>query len=347
MKRLLTIALSLAMTVCLAACGGTPANPPASSGGRTPSGGGTSGSAPAPSVPLDYPKGNIDLVVGYSAGGGTYLSAQMLTNYNDILGTAINLVEKPGSGGAIAADYVANAKADGYTTLFATASLPCSIVMGDVEFAPEDLVAVAQCTEVNEVIAVAADAPYNTVEELIAFCSDHPGEFVWAYPGTGSSLHVMGTYVLNGMGILDNTTGIPYDSTNEAIAAILGGHISACSMYTTSIGDYVESGDLKIIGILAEERNPDFDYIPTYKEQGVDIQPITVWRGVFAPAGTPAEILDYLDAKLTEICTSPDFAERAKALGETANHIGMKEFNEKYHSEIEVYRPILESLGLA
>ena len=339
MKRLLTFALSIAMLLSLTACG---RDSQSSSSSGSPSNSGT-----APSSQLNYPKGNIDLVVGYSAGGGTYLSAQLLTNYNDILGTAVNLVEKPGSGGAIAADYVANIKADGYTALFATASLPCSIVMGDVEFAPDDLIGLAQCTEVNEVIAVSADAPYNNVEELIAYCNEHPGEFVWAFPGTGSSLHVMGTYVLDGMGILDQTVGIPYDSTNEAIAAILGGHISGCSMYTTSIGDYVEAGQLKIIGILAEERNPDFDYIPTYQEQGVDIQPITVWRGVFAPADTPAEILEYLDKKLTEICTSEDFAERAKALGETANHIGMKEFNEKYHSEIDVYRPILESLGLA
>lgn len=329
MKRFLALALSLVMAISITACG------------NSGSGSGTGGGG------KEYPSGNIDMAVGFKAGGGTYLSAQLLTNYNDIFGTAINLVEKAGSGGAIAADYVANSKADGYTTLFTTAALPISIIMGDVEFAPEDLVAVAQCTEVNEVIAVAADAPYNNVEELIAYCNENPGDFVWTYPGTGSSLHIMGTYVLDGMGILDKTTSIPYDSTSEAIAAIMGGHISACSMFTTSIGDYVEAGELKIIGILAEERNPDFDYIPTYKEQGVDIQPITVWRGVFAPADTPAEILNYLDEKLTEICTSDDFAERTRALGETPAHVGMEEFNKKYQEEIELYRPILESLGLA
>ena len=341
MKRIFALALSVLMALSITACGAKEEAPAASA---------PAASAPAASAPaaeLKYPEGNIDMLVGYKAGGGTYLSAQMLTNYNDVWGTAINLVEKAGSGGAIAADYVANAKADGYTTLFCTASLPISICMGDVEFAPEDLVAVGQCTEVCEVIAVAADAPYNNVEELIAYANANPGEFVWAYPGTGSSLHIMGTYVLNGMGILENTTGIPYDSTSEAIAAILGGHISACSMYTTSIGDYVEAGELKIIGILSEERDPNFDYIPTYKEQGVDIQPITVWRGVFAPADTPAEILNYLDEKLTEICNSDDFAQRAAELGETASHIGMAEFNEKYQSEIELYRPILEDLGLA
>lgn len=333
MKRFLALALSIVMALSITSCGNS------GSGSGTPSGNGGGGKS--------YPSGNIDMAVGFKAGGGTYLSAQLLTNYNDIFGTAINLVEKAGSGGAIAADYVANSKADGYTTLFTTAALPISIVMGDVEFAPEDLVAVAQCTEVNEVIAVSANAPYNNVEELIAYCNEHPGEFVWTYPGTGSSLHIMGTYVLDGMGILDKTTSIPYDSTSEAIAAIMGGHISACSMFTTSIGDYVEAGELKIIGILAEERNPDFDYIPTYKEQGVDIQPITVWRGVFAPAGTPDDILAYLDEKLTEICTSDDFAERARALGETPAHVGMDEFNKKYQEEIELYRPILESLGLA
>ena len=96
-----------------------------------------------------------------------------------------------------------------------------------------------------------------------------------------------------------------------------------------------------------EERDANFDYIPTYKEQGLDITPITVWRGVFAPAGTPEAILNYLDEKLAEICTSDDFAARAKELGETASYIGRAEFNEKYKAEIELYRPILESLGLA
>lgn len=340
MKRFCALVLSVSMMLSITACGGQQ-TPTSSSASASPS---ADTSSP---VKLDYPKSNIDMVVGYKAGGGTYLSAQMLTNYNDIFGTSVNLVEKAGSGGAIAADYVANATPDGYTTLFCTASLPISIVMGDVEFSPEDLVAVGQCTEVCEVIAVAADAPYDNVEELIAYCNENPGEFVWSYPGTGSSLHIMGAYVLDGMGVLDKTTGIPYDSTSEAIAAILGGHISACSMYTTSIGDYVEADELKIIGILSEERDPNFDYIPTYKEQGVDITPITVWRGVFAPADTPAGILNYLDEKLAEICNSDDFAARAKELGETAAHIGMAEFNEKYKSEIELYRPILEALGLA
>lgn len=346
MKRFFALALSVLMALSITACGAKEEAPAA-----TPSA--PAASAPAATTPatpaapaLKYPEGNIDMAVGFKAGGGTYLSAQMLTNYNDIWGTAINLVEKAGSGGAIAADYVANAKADGYTTLFTTAALPISIGLGDVEFAPEALVGVAQCTEVCQVLAVAGDAPYNNVEELIAYANANPGSFVWAYPGTGSSLHIMGTYVLDGMGILDNTTGIPYDSTSEAIAAILGGHINGCSMYTTSIGDYVEAGQLKIIGILSEERDPNFDYIPTYKEQGVGIQPITVWRGVFAPADTPAEILNYLDEKLTEICNSDDFAKRATELGETASHIGMKEFNEKYQSEIALYKPILESLGL-
>ncbi len=344
MKRFCALVLSVWMMLSVAACGAqnTPGSNP-SAAGSAPN---ASVSSP-PTADLKYPESNIDMLVGYKAGGGTYLSAQLLTNYNNIFGTAINLVERAGSGGAIAADYVANAAPDGYTTLFCTASLPISIVMGDVEFAPEDLVAVGQCTEVCAVIAVAADAPYSTVDELIAYCNENPGEFVWAYPGTGSSLHIMGTYVLDGMGILDKTTGIPYDSTSEAIAAILGGHISACSMYTTSIGDYVEAGKLKIIGILSEERDANFDYIPTYKEQGLDITPITVWRGVFAPAGTPEAILNYLDEKLAEICTSDDFAARAKELGETASYIGRAEFNEKYKAEIELYRPILESLGLA
>lgn len=345
MKRICALVLSVIMLLPLTACGSQQNAAPAENAESTAAA--TAVQETAAAVKLDYPKSNIDMLVGFKAGGGTYLSAQTLTNYSDIWGTQIKLVEKPGSGGAIAADYVANSAPDGYTTLFCTASLPISIVLGDVEFAPDDLVGIGQCSEVCSVIAVAADAPYDNVGELVAYANEHPGEFVWAYPGTGSSLHIMGSYVLDGMGILDKTTGIPYESTSEAIAAILGGHISACSMYTTSIGDYVEAGKLKIIGVLSENRDPNFDYIPTYKEQGVDITPITVWRGVFAPADTPVEILNYLDEKLTEICNSEDFAARVKELGETASHLGMAEFNKKYQEQIELYRPILESLGLS
>ncbi len=342
MKRVLVILLMLVLV--LTACS-SKTNEPVQTAAES-----TTGSESVAPVneekKLDYPTKPIELIVPYAAGGGTHLAAELLSpDAQEYLGQPLSIVCKPGAGGAIGATYAANAKADGYTLLYHTFSLPATIAMGDADFPAEQLVGIAQASSVAPVIAVRADAPYNNAEELIAWANEHPGEFTWSFPGIGSSLHICGANAINAMGIKDITVEVPFDGTAEGIAAVLGGHVNAISCFTTSLTEQLKAGEMKIIGVQSSERIAEFPEAMTFVEQGIDAK-TTSWRGVFAPAGTPQEILDYLDVHLGELIMSDTYLERANNLGEGRAYKNMSEFNQQYLDDANAVVPLLDKLGL-
>lgn len=340
MKKL-SILLSLLLVASITACGGSSSKPATTS--SAPAADAPSSAAPAK---LDYPTKPIELVVGYAAGGGTHLAAELLSpDAQKYLGQPLNINCKPGAGGAVGANYVATAKPDGYTLLYATVSLPTSFALGDIEVAPEEFVAVAQCSAIAPVIAVRADAPYNNAEELIAWCKANPGKFTWTFPGIGSSLHLCGANAIYAMGISADTVEVPYDGTAEGVAAVLGGHVSAISCFTTSISEQLKAGEMKLIGIQAPERIAEYPDQPTFLEQGIDAS-YTSWRGVFAHKDTPPEILEYLNTHLAELIGSETYLDRAVTLGEGRAYLNMEDFTAKYLSECESVKELVAKIGL-
>jgi len=147
------------------------------------------------------------------------------------------------------------------------------------------------------------------------------------------------------MGIKDTTVEVPYDGTAEGIAAVLGGHVNAISCFTTSLTEQLKAGEMKIIGVQSPERIAEFPDEMTFVEQGIDAK-TTSWRGVFAPAGTPQEILDYLDVHLGELIMSDSYLERATNLGEGRTYKNMADFNAQYLNDAKAVVPLLDKLGL-
>ena len=336
--KLTPVFLSLALAACSSAAPTSTA--PAVASDSTPAS--QASSAPA----LNYPTKPIEMIVGFSAGGGTHLAAELLSpDAQKYLGQPLNIVCKPGAGGAIGATSVANAKPDGYTLLYATFALPASLGLGDAEFAPEELVGIAQCSSIAPVIAVKADAPYSTAQELTDWVKANPGKFTWTFPGIGSSLHICGANALYAMGIYDDVIPVPYDGTAEGVAAVLGGHVNAISCFPTSLTEQIKAGEIKVIGLQATDRSDMFPEFPTFKEQGFDAT-TTSWRGVFAPAKTPPEILEYLDAKFAELIASDTYYDRAMTLGEGRAYLNAADFTDLYIKDCEVVKPLLEKLEL-
>ncbi|GAB4112657.1 MAG: tripartite tricarboxylate transporter substrate binding protein [Candidatus Caldatribacteriota bacterium] len=294
-----------------------------------------------------YPEKPIVLVVGYSAGGGTYLAAELLTpEAEKYLGQPINIVCKPGAGGSVGATYVAKSKPDGYTLLYATLSLPTSLYTTDVEYEQGDFIGVAMCSEICPVIAVRSDAPYNTADELVEWVKANPGKFTWGFPGVGSSLHLTGANAMEAMGISDLVNGIPFDGTTESVASVLGGHTSAVSCFPTSISEQFKAGNIKIIGVQAKTRMEDYPEVPTFLEQGYNAT-LTSWRGVFAPKDIPKDILEYLDKAFSELIASDEYYKRAMELGEGRAYKNAAEFTAFYNEQCESVKKVVEKLGLA
>ena len=294
-----------------------------------------------------FPEKPIELIVGYAAGGGTHLAAELLVpNAQKYLGQPINVVCKPGAGGSVGATYVAKSKPDGYTLLYATVSLPTSLYTTDVEYEQDDFVGVAMCSDIAPVIAVRADAPYSTASEMVEWIKANPGQFTWGFPGVGSSLHLTGANALEVLGIRELTKEVPFDGTAESVAAVLGGHISAVSCFPTSIEEKYKAGEIKVIGLQAKERSEMYPDFPTFLEQGYDAT-LTSWRGVFAPKDTPKEVLDYLDKAFAELIASDEYYERAMELGEGRAYKNSAEFTKIYNEQCPVIKEVVEKLGLS
>ena len=234
-----------------------------------------------------YPAKSVEVIVGFAAGGGTHLAAELLSpEATKFLGQPIQITCKAGAGGAIGATAVATAKADGYTLLYATMSLPISLYMDSVDFTENDFVGIAMASNVAPLLAVRADAPYSNAKEMKAWILANPGKFSWSHPGVGSTLHVLGANMLFAMNVTKQVKEVPFKGTNEGISAVLGGHVTAVSSFPATVLEQVRAGKMKIIGVSSPARVPELPNAPTFLEQGFDAT-LTSTRGVFARRRPP------------------------------------------------------------
>ena len=296
----------------------------------------------APSFPVKP----VEVVVGFAAGGGTHLAAELLTvEASKFLGQPIQITCKPGAGGAIGATYVAAAKADGYTLLYATMSLPISLYMDSVDFGENDFVGVALASDVAPLLAVRADAPFNNAKEMRDWILANPGKFSWSHPGVGSTLHVLGANMIYALGVTKQVKEVPFKGTNEGISAILGGHVTAVSSFPASVLEQVRAGKMKVIGVSAPKRIAELPNAPTFLEQGYKAT-LTSTRGIFAPAKTPKNVLEALDKAFAKIIQSEDFQKRAITLGEPAVYADAATFNGMYREQLVMIKALLKEIGL-
>lgn len=293
-----------------------------------------------------YPERPIQVVVPYSPGGGTHLSAEILVpNAEDFLGQPIQIITKPGAGGAVGATFVSKSKPDGYTLLYTTLSLAIAPHLNPVGYEIGDFVGIAQCTAIKPVLAVKADSPWNNAKELVEWVNENPRELSWCHPGVGSSLHLLGANAMHAMGIADKVKEIPFKGTAKGVASVLGGHVDVISTFAPAIMENVKAGEMKILGVSGETRITYLPDVPTFKEQGYDAT-LSSWRGVFAPKGTSPEIIAYLNDHFAELVGSPEYAKRAEELGEPMEYKDSEAFTKMLHEQYEMIGKIVEKLGL-
>lgn len=256
---------------------------------------------------IDWPEKSIQIVVPYAAGGDTDFNARTYAKYlEDELGESLAVVNITGNGGATASEEVKNSNPDGYTFLFFHTCLNINQATGIADFGPEafDIVRVAG-TSSGECIVVRADAPYDTVPELIAYSQEHPGEVKIA-ANTGATSHwasvVLAVEHEAEMNIV-NAGG-----SSERVAALLGEHVDVLVNPIITVSDYVETGDFKYLCVNTPERLDYLPDVPTATEQGINLSYNLAYY-MLAPKDTPTEIIDKMGAAMDAIAASPEYAE--------------------------------------
>ncbi len=256
-------------------------------------------SAPAASA-QGFPNRPITLVVPYAAGGGNDAMARIAAELmSRTLGVQVVIENRGGAGGSIATRQVAKATPDGYTLVIGgTGTLAINPTLyGNVgydprkDFAPVGLIGTSQL-----VILVHPSVPVTTVKELIAYAKANPGKLNYASAGVGSGIHLSTEYFRHEAGI--QITHIPYKGSGPALTDLVGGHVSIYfSSMPPAIG-LVKEGKVRALAVTGPARSPIFPDLPTVAEAALPGFEAVLHYGIVAPAGTPPEIIQKLNAAL-------------------------------------------------
>ncbi|ANN79200.1 tripartite tricarboxylate transporter substrate binding protein [Bordetella flabilis] len=252
----------------------------------------------------DFPARSIELVVPFAAGGGTDALARAMSDASRThLSQPVVVLNKPGAAGAIGLTDVANSPADGYKLALVTADMVIIPHLGLTKTTYEKFSPIIQLNADPSAITVRADSPYKTIEEFLNAARAKPEAIQLGNAGIGSIWHLAAAALEDKTGAKFNH--IPFNGGNPAVLALLGGHIDAVAVSPAEVIQYVKAGKLRTLAVMADQRVPGFENVPTLKERNIDLS-IGTWRGIAAPKGTPQPVLDKLAVALREAAAEPN-----------------------------------------
>ncbi|MGO4328070.1 Bug family tripartite tricarboxylate transporter substrate binding protein [Cupriavidus sp. 2TAF22] len=265
----------------------------------------------------DWPKKVITYVVPYPAGGTTDILARLIAQkLGQALQTTVVVENKPGATGAIGSAFVARAPADGYTLLGAsTASHAINPVLNPKlpydavkSFAPVVLIGT-----IPSVLVVGADSPYHDVQGLLAAARKKPGSVSFASGGNGTILQMSGELLKAQAHV--KLTHVPYKGDVPAIQDVMAGHVDFMFAPTAPILPHVQGGKLRALGVATKARVASLPAVPTMGEAGVPSFEAEQWQAIFAPAGTPPQIVQRLNTEINRILKDRDVIAHLDELG--------------------------------
>ena len=294
-----------------------------------------------------YPANAIRYVVPFPAGGPLDIVARAIgQELNKSWGQAVVIDNRPGAGGNIGADLVAKAPADGYTILMGAVSTHAINVTlyNKLPYDPiRDFAPVTLITSVPNVLVVHPSVPANNVKELIALAKSRPGQLNFASGSTGSAGHLAGELFNSMAGV--RMTHIPYKGAAPAVVDLMAGHVSLMFDNMSSALPNIKATRVRALAVTTLKRSPLLPQLPTISDAGLRGFDIATWFGIFAPAGTPPDIVARLNGEIVRILHTPEMKERLALLG--AEPIGNKpdEFAAFVRAEIPKYAKVIQASG--
>jgi tripartite-type tricarboxylate transporter receptor subunit TctC len=243
-----------------------------------------------------YPEKTIRIIVPFAPGGGTDLIARTLAQeMAKHLGVSIIIENKPGAGTIIGTQTVATSEPDGTTLLMATFAHAVNPSLNTkLPYDPhKDFAAVALVARSFNIVVVNPASPIKSISDLIATAKADPNKLSYGTFGTGTSAHLAGELFKSMAQV--NLTTVPYKGAAPAITDLLGGQIQVMFTTVASAASLIAGGQLRALAVTSAERSPAFPDIPTVAEAGVPGYAAESWYGLYAPARTPAEIIDRLN----------------------------------------------------
>jgi tripartite-type tricarboxylate transporter receptor subunit TctC len=300
-----------------------------------------------PAQAQTWPAKAIRMVIPYPPGGPTDVLGRIAAiKLSEALGQQVVVDNKPGASGQIGASDVAKSAPDGYT-LLTNASI--HVINPHVYAKPlvdpiKDFAGVGLVGTVPLVMVVPPSLPARNVAEFIAYAKANPGKVNFASSSAASAPHLAGEFFKQVAGI--DMQHIPYKGSAPALADLSGGQVQLMFDSMPSAMPFIRSGRLKALAVSAPKRVGALPEVPTMIESGVANFDLGTWYGMYAPQGTPREIMLRLNVTLTRISAMPDVRERLAAMGAEPSALGLDEFAAFNRSEYERWGRIVKAAGV-
>ena len=294
-----------------------------------------------------YPNRTVRILVGYSPGGTVDAMARLIAdNLRAPLRQNVIVENHPGASGNIAAQAVARAPADGHTLLFGN---PAEMVinkfmMKDMGFDPDaDFAPVVLVFNVANVLVVPANSPYRTLVELLDDARRNSGKVTYASAGNGTPGHLAGeTLALKARAPMVH---VPYKGGSQALTDVIGGHVNFYFAGLSAAIPHWKSGKVRMLAMASLSRASIAPDVPTVAEVAVPGFDFPIWGGLFAPSGTPRDIVALLNREINQIYLRPDVRARMESEQSEIRPNSPEQFGAFVRAESEKYRLVIKEVG--
>ena len=299
----------------------------------------------APALAQQYPTKSVRVMVPYAPGGGTDILARLFAQkLTEAWGQSVLVENRPGADGVIGSEVIANAPPDGHNLMlvvaahlinpFVKAKLPFDVIK---DFAPVTLVAASPW-----VVVVNPSVPANNIREFIALAKAQPGKLSFGSSEPSSRLAGEQFKAQAGIELLH----VAYKGGSQIMVDLLGGHISVGFTSVLTVLQHYKSGKLRVLGVGGRNRSPSMPDIPTVIEAGLPGYETSAWYGMYAPHGTPPEVVGRIQREIARVARLPEVRERLTQLGAEPVANTPEEFAAFAKSEIAKFERLVKQAGM-
>ena len=295
----------------------------------------------------NYPSRPVKIVVPFAAGGPADVYARFVAQrLQEGLGQSFVVDNKPGGGSVIGTDAAARAPADGYTLLMMsnTQTVNETLMRNKPYALMKDFVGVAPVNYSDLVLVIHPKVGINSLAELIKRAREQPGRLNYASSGPGTPYHMAGE-LLKSMAKID-MVHIPYKGSSGARTDVLGGQVEMMFDAVTTMAEQAKSGKVKALATSGKSRSDVLPDVPTLEEAGLPGYEATIWLGIMAPKGTPADVISKLNAAIAKMVSSTEVRQIWARQGAVPMTMAPAEFNNYIQADITKWERVIQSAGI-
>jgi len=295
-----------------------------------------------------YPSKPVTMVVPFTPGGGTDFMARIYSErLSKALGVQLLVENRPGAGGTIGTEHAGRAAPDGYTLLMgsvSTISINPSLYRNLQSNPMKDLAPVSLVASTPSIVAVPVALPVDSMQALIALAKQKPGSLNFGSAGTGTSHHLSGELLKLQAGL--DMTHVPYKGTAPALTGLIRGDVQILIANIPALAPALQAKTVKPIAITSPRRSPQMPELRTVAESGLPGFEVSVWYGIFAPAGTPEAVIGRLNAEIRKVAEMPDVQQHMLKEGADAVASSPGELRARMQADYEKWGDIVRRAGV-